>query len=118
MLKTVLPVVFMGNIFSYIQKILPLQTGRYVGYCSCFVLILSGPIVTSHKKLHFICASFTSGSCADLSRRHIESNMNCPIKSWRVYNKYFGLKYPVTLLARPIKRLKLFSIVCRFMATG
>jgi hypothetical protein len=82
----------------------------------CFTASSLG--VTSHKKHHCLAASFTSQSRAYRVRLYTESGMGCPITSCHNFNEYFGPAEQVTLLARPIKKLKLFPAVCRFMALG
>jgi hypothetical protein len=104
---------------------------------SCFGLIASRTGVTSHKKLHCPVASRRmrnsfgpatgahaesetawAGEPAHPTITFAESFTLCPIKSLHCIHAYFVQTEVVTLLARPIKKLKLFPTVCRFMALG
>jgi hypothetical protein len=108
---------YRGHIFLYPEKFAVSARLLYWGFL-LFCFTESGLGVTSHKKRHCLAASFTSESRTYRVRLYAESGMGCPIKSWHDFNELFGPAEPVTLLARPIKKLKLFPAVCRFMTLG
>ena len=106
-----------GHIFLYPENFAVSVRLLYCGFLLfCFTASSLG--VTSHKKRRCLAASFASQPRTYWGQLYAESAMLCPIKSSHNINKYFGPAEVVTLLARPIKILKLFQVVCRFMTLG